>query len=577
MIGLLAAVFTVLACWAVGHLVLPKVPYRDFVAVGVGLCVLIGTLFIAHVAHIVTPLLVLGLACLGVLALCCARVQCQWKPVLSWWKKRTFIERCCLLLFLVLVLLHALGAAAPAIDADGLGYHLLVPKVFNEQQGFVNVPWNMYAAWPLNFDFLYGVGLLFESQAYGRYMHFLFGVLTAVLVFFAGRKYYNDRVGILAGLMLYATPMVGVLSGTSYIDLYVMYFGCLSFFLVYEWKNEWLLPFLAGLFAGALVGSKIVGFAFSIAFGAYFIYSSWKKQQLYSIVPFVSGAVLLSAPWLVKSYIMLGNPVWPFLYDVFGGAYWSSTAASALAAEVGAGTQSYFLFPFYLTFFSEQFGEMGFIGAGYLCFVGIALLYRRTTFMKQALLFVVAHLFVFYFLLHQMRYIIFLFPLLAIVAASALTVKWPKKVGNFLVGCFLLAVVLGLPFTVAYNGKSLPVALGFEERESYLARNLPPYETIAWVNANTPADAKVYTSAEAWTFYLEREHMWGAPNRQALVDFGVIQTGGDLHAVLLEYGVTHYMRPHYLVVGEQDRIEQEFVEEHCTVLYDEAGTVCIVQ
>ncbi len=71
-------------------------------------------------------------------------------------------------------------------------------------------------------------------------------------------------------------------------------------------------------------------------------------------------ALLVCSPWLVKSYIYTGNPVYPFFYSVFSGKDWTGELArgySTLQANFGLGNDfaSFLLLPYNLAAYSWAF------------------------------------------------------------------------------------------------------------------------------------------------------------------------------------------------------------------------------
>lgn len=600
-LAFIAAAITIAGVSEIGKIIIPRTfPYRQYSAIGLGTVILIAILFVIFTLHLATQMTFLILfAILAILALRC-RPANEIRKFLS---KRSWWEYLIIATLTVLIVLHFLGASAPSIDADGLGYHMLVPDLWLEDAGFSIIEWNMYAPWPMNFELFYGAGLAFDSQYFGRYMHFLFGVLAIMLTYSFGKELYDRKAGLIAALTLYTLPMVGVLSGTSYIDLFVLYFGFLFFILCHEYaRNDHKgMPLIIGLVLGAFIGSKIIGYAFSIPMGFFFLWMSWKKHERIAHVikdstVFLAAALVLSLPWLIKSWIMMGNPVWPFLYDVFGGQHWNEYAAQALSQEIGSGIArsalTFALFPFFLTFQSNLTGEMGFIGPLFLTLAGIAcylwirgvIKEQERAFYTAGFVFILINLVMFFFLLHQMRYIIFLFPILAILAAGLITRMWePRWFQKLLTVFFIITICMNLPFTLAYNGKSLAVAVGLETQDEYLTRNLDAYEPIRWINENTDVDAKIFTDGESRTFYLEREHIWGSPGRQVVIDYATIESAEDLHAALEEENITHYFTSRNAIRSRERTpniwtIERSFIDEYCAIEFESVnGMVCTIK
>jgi hypothetical protein len=109
----------------------------------------------------------------------------------------------------------------------------------------------------------------------------------------------------------------------------------------------------------------------------------------------------------------------------------------------------------------------------------------------------------------QIRYLIPLFPLLALVTGAILTrYKSQKKIFGL-----LLCIVAG---SLAFNGyhivrdfikiDPLRVAVGLESRDHFLSRTIPPYTMYRFVNQTLPPDARIFLIyMKNYTFLCDRD------------------------------------------------------------------------
>jgi len=109
----------------------------------------------------------------------------------------------------------------------------------------------------------------------------------------------------------------------------------------------------------------------------------------------------------------------------------------------------------------------------------------------------------------QIRYLIPLFPLLALVVGAILTrYRSRKKIFGL-----LLCIVAG---SLAFNGyhiargfikiNPLRVAVGLESRDHFLSRTLPPYTMYRFVNQALPPDARIFLIyIKNYTFLCDRD------------------------------------------------------------------------
>ena len=64
---------------------------------------------------------------------------------------------------------------------------------------------------------------------------------------------------------------------------------------------------------------------------------------------------------------------------------------------------------------------------------------------------------------------------------------------------------------------------------------------MQWMNANTPASARVAVYGEPRDFYLNRAYFWADDAHNELIDYPRIATGAQLAAALKSQGATHVL------------------------------------
>ena len=109
------------------------------------------------------------------------------------------------------------------------------------------------------------------------------------------------------------------------------------------------------LLAGVVAGIKLTGI-FAVLCLAILLVLEWPRGRkgesglvrALAVLLLPSGVVLLA--WFAKSWIFTGNPVYPFLYGVFGGPSWSPELGERLhdwqqGIGMGRGLVDYLLLP----------------------------------------------------------------------------------------------------------------------------------------------------------------------------------------------------------------------------------------
>lgn len=281
-------------------------------------------------------------------------------------------------------------ALRPNVAWDANVYHLTVPRLYLEHGGFVRIPWNVYSNWPLATQLLYGMAMALGDYLVAHTLHLAFGLLCAALVarlvWRAGGE-TSRWAGWLAAALFLANPVVLYEIRVAYVDLAYAFFLGVAFLLLQRALEAEGAPsrrdsnlLLCGVACGVLAGIKLNGFFGLLALGGLYVLETWRgadaaataatdrlRRIARGLVLLGLPALLLLLPWLLKSYLLTGNPVYPFFYDVLGGGEWSEGLARQHAAwqrSIGMGRAplDYLLLPLRVILFGD-FGYHRFDGA----------------------------------------------------------------------------------------------------------------------------------------------------------------------------------------------------------------------
>jgi hypothetical protein len=66
---------------------------------------------------------------------------------------------------------------------------------------------------------------------------------------------------------------------------------------------------------------------------------------------------------------------------------------------------------------------------------------------------------------------------------------------------------------------AIPVGLGIEKPNDYLAGRFDVYRASEFVNENLPKHAKIALFGETRGFYLDRDYLWADPGHNALIPY----------------------------------------------------------
>ncbi|MBC2709748.1 MAG: glycosyltransferase family 39 protein [Desulfosarcina sp.] len=165
----------------------------------------------------------------------------------------------CLLLLILSVLTMA---AVPPISRDALTHHLAIPKLWIENGGIVEIPNLDFSYYPMNLDLLYVIPLLFGNDIIPKYIHFLFALATAWLIYAYLRQRTTHILSLVGALLFLSTPVIVKLSISVYVDLGLIFFSWASIFYLLAWarypQSAKHLIFSA-IFCGLGLGTKYNG------------------------------------------------------------------------------------------------------------------------------------------------------------------------------------------------------------------------------------------------------------------------------------------------------------------------------
>ena len=263
---------------------------------------------------------------------------------------------------LVLLMLGVIGSImvlswVPPVSRDALTHHLAVPKLYLQQGGIHEIPSITFSYYPMNLDLLYMVPLYFGNDIIPKFIHFVFALLTAWLIYSYLKKRI-DRLWALGGALFFLSlPIIVKLSITVYVDLGLVFFSTASLMSLFKWiesrfqlKYLILSAFCCGLALGVKYNGLIVLFLLTV-----FVPLLYKQQakagaagkkvisaksslnrQLRAVgcgILFCMIALMVFSPWMIRNYIWKANPVYP-LYNSF-----FNPRKAAMAPEPGPGVK----------------------------------------------------------------------------------------------------------------------------------------------------------------------------------------------------------------------------------------------
>ena len=232
------------------------------------------------------------------------------------------------LLFVLLAATILLGSVPP-VSRDALTHHLFVPRLWLRHGGIYQIPEIPFSYYPMNLDLLYTIPLFFGNDIIPKYIHYLFALLTAGLLYRYLKKNIGLNYGLLGAIFFLSIPIIVKLSITVYVDLGLVFFTTASLLLLLQWaEKDFQTRYLivAGLCCGLAAGTKYNGLV-SICILTLFVpliyqrtagrqRQSNSKALLYGLL-FAAATLTSFSPWLVRNYAWTGNPIYPLHDSLF--------------------------------------------------------------------------------------------------------------------------------------------------------------------------------------------------------------------------------------------------------------------
>jgi hypothetical protein len=490
--------------------------------------------------------------------------------------------------FAVLWVLLTLGASLlppNSADWDGLSQHLAQAWTY-AHEGCVRPLWHdHHSQFPCTMQMLYTTGMLADGYVTARLLHWLMGLFTvawAVLIahHFLGDKHKHNAVGLWAGFVVMSTPAFTWLTGVCYVDLGQTFFTLASLYFFLRWAMEYdetSLLLCALMLAGGMT-VKMQGLALA---GVFMLASAiLTLRQRRSIRPWLAATVVLivlGGPWYLKSYLLTGNPVYPFAYELFGGKLWSPQQAEFYEVHqlaFGYGEMppwqpdatwwqkrfvgprepyKWLIGPLMLTIRPWDFAVnpklvfqsllVDWIGPLYLPLLLVLLLLKRPP-VAGVLLWMLLPLWLWWFF--SMQYSRYLLPSLLLVAPlagyvlSVLTSRQGAvRAATITLVCVWAVASLAQPMLdLTMAGTAISGQMSWE---GYLRAQLDVYEPSTYISRYLPEDAIVATYGEPRSYYFQRLAIWADPGHSRLFEYEKMCEPDDLVCRYHELGVTHVL------------------------------------
>jgi hypothetical protein len=288
-----------------------------------------------------------------------------------------------------------LAALGPPLQWDEVSYHLPYAREYLEAGGLTVAEYLRFPLHSHNYQLLYAAALMFSAEAGAHLIHAFSGALVALGTWYFGRTFFSPLSGVVAALLYLS--FAGDMLDTAYVDLGLGLFLFYSFFSFAWWlkgRNDGFLYLSAFLLAIA-AGIKYQALPVLPAFAVMLLLATRSPRRL---LGFAAIIALFGTWWYIRNLLISGDPFHPFGGRLFGYWIWDS---------------------FDLEGVKEHFSRINDPLPAYLwpAMLSILFLRRERAVINATVFYGLFGLAFWWFTTHYERYLIPVFPFLALLSA----------------------------------------------------------------------------------------------------------------------------------------------------------------
>lgn len=390
-------------------------------------------------------------------------------------------------------------ALAPPLKYDALMYHLAMPAAYLQSGSFDYLPWLAMSGMPQATEMLYTLGMALGGYPGATTLGWWFAIIALLgLLGYAREKLDNPSAWVAVSSLMAGFTFVAAMAW-GYVDWLGLLFGFGGLVCLDLWRGNGKSQLLiyAGLFAGFAFSTKYTAGVLLIVLGIVFCWHCWKTRRSFfpSAFRLVVPAILVMLPWLIRNWVLTGNPVYPFFFP--SGAMDEIRIAVYQGLPAWGDWRDLLLLPFQATYMGVD-GRSGYsvsigsllLGLGALAWINSNRLDReQQSALQNAVVAAIAGIGVwaignqFSGYLIQTRMYFSIFPAFTILAAFGfygisrleLTLFRPARIVTALILLVLSLNAIEI-FTSLIRSSAISNILGIKSDEAYLSENLGWYD-----------------------------------------------------------------------------------------------------
>ena len=497
----------------------------------------------------------------------------------------------------------------PPVAWDSIEAYLPMAKMYANSHFLSTDPYLRGWFFPQGASMLFSMVYLMASSAvavqlFNTYLYLLiFGGLV-----FAARRIGGFSMAIMVGGLTLGLPFALWLSSVVYTDTYLalLIFSACYVILIEDqsaMKDKYVIT---GLLCGAALAVKqTAGVLWLIIFGMQ-LYTSlkykssqWKRDALMHIILFL----IMIIPWYIRSYLITGNPVYPFAIGIFGNhGPWTLQEIQGQVDNYNLGKFGGILLSpaALIDLFKNNYGGEGLVHPfSVFLSIGVVLSIFSPTFwstkiMKLNIIIVLFFLFTSF----ESVFIRYLYPIIPLMILLA-GIGWNNIIKIYIsiihktseifnnrinmdyaikVTSLVTALIFFLPGLnyLLHNLNGIGIVITPEKEKVFLEEKLPAYKALNFLNSNYNSQYKVYAvHLENMKYYADGQFIgdWFGPDSfgRFMEDTNLTPTNLNLVKENLSKEKFDFM----LLSNESIKVPKASIDKNFEKVYDDGNYVII--
>lgn len=501
-----------------------------------------------------------------------------------------------IILIIYLSAFNLFDVFSPPTAADSLVYHFNIPLKYIEQNGLFYNPFFHYNA-PHLVEIFSIIGFIFDSESLVHLQYYSFNFLILwILVRLSVQYFQKINVGILAFSLYFVTPMVTDIKSSGYVEVALSVVTIISVWMLFnslrkkDIDENYLI--LSAIFLGIALSIKYYGLftliiiLLMITFHLFRYKLKWSKVFRYAFI-YSFYTILFGGFFYILNYINTGNPLYPALFNIFGGQDYSvelnflmKEMVSTSKKPAGEDLWGFLMSLWNMTMDGERFLS-GRNGYGPILLLLPLFLLPLTRIIpkdvRKLVLFLMVYLVLFWilwylFAIQRGRHFLpsFIF-LTFLISIKIWDIKnnyfFNNRLLKYSINFFLFIFFsFGLAINLLFTTQFMMVSIGKTDRDEYLEKKLPHYSAVQWANKHLPKDAYVYNLLSYREYYLKRKSFYPSIYFQGWYDFTKIHNADEFYEKLKTDGFTHIIVKAEDIIARNGR--DDFNKHYYSLLND---------